>query len=665
VKHPYAILFSSGTALLLILLLIHITQGQAELDVSTVVSAIFAPNNSAASNIVRYIRLPRSSIGILVGAALGIAGVLLQTVTRNPLSSPATLGINAGAYLAVTVTLIFAPNLLAFSPILIAFSGGLLAAVLVYAIASSAPITPIRLTLAGVAVSLALASFTAALQLFYENETAGLFLWGAGSLVQTDWSGTIYALPRVLLGCVGALLMAKSLDILQLGDEVARSLGQKVQLTRLLTIFIAVFLASVAVSVVGPIGFVGLVAPHLVRLMGCRPHYLLIPGAALWGAVIVIAADIVAQQVTTNLSQLPTGSVTALIGAPFLIWLARSAKSATTSDRTFSLKPSRLLPYQVLLLASILLLVIALGVGLFIGGISLNFNQIFDSNSFANRVVFNLRLPRLLVAVFAGASLAVSGLLLQGVVRNPLAGPEIIGITSGAGLGAMLILALLPNAPVAAVPIAAFIGAFAAAIVVYLASWQNGVAPGRLALVGIAVSAFCAAGINLLVVMSKLRVAQALVWLAGSTYARQWDDLWYLIPFTLILLPLAWVCSRWLDLMALGEDVPQTLGMHLQRDRAISVAIALCLAASAVATVGTISFVGLIAPHASRLLAGHRHRQLVPIAAILGALLVTVADIIGRVALAPREIPSGLVTATIGTPYFLWLLASARTKTSM
>ncbi len=130
---------------------------------------------------------------------------------------------------------------------------------------------------------------------------------------------------------------------------------------------------------------------------------------------------------------------------------------------------------------------------------------------------------------------------------------------------------------------------------------QNGVAPGRLALVGIAVSAFCAAGINLLVVMSKLRVAQALVWLAGSTYARQWDDLWYLIPFTLILLPLAWVSSRWLDLMALGEDVPQTLGMHLQHARAISVAIAFCLAASAVATVGTISFVGLIAPHASRL----------------------------------------------------------------
>lgn len=663
-------IFGIGVVLLLILLFIHVIQGQAGLDVAAVITAIFSPDDSAAHNIVRYVRLPRSSIGVLAGAALGMAGVLLQTVTRNPLASPATLGINAGAYLAVTIATIFAPGIFAWSPVLVAFVGGLLAALLVYAIASAVQVTPIRLTLAGVAVSLALAAFTAALLLFYENETTGLFFWGAGSLVQTDWSGTTYAAPRVLIGAVLALLLAKPLDVLLLGDEVARSLGSRVQLTCLSSTLVAVFLAAVAVSVVGPIGFVGLVAPHLVRPMGCRQHQLLLPGAALWGAIVLVGADIVAQQVTTNLSELPAGSVTALIGAPFLVWLARSSErlgSEKTANGSLQVKTSRHLAYPVVLWGAILLLLIALVMGLLFGDIDFSLGQIIDTfrgsgTALSERVLFNLRLPRLLVALLAGAALAVSGLLLQGVVRNPLAGPEIVGITSGAGFGALLVLVLLPNAPVEAVPVASFIGAFAAFGVVYLASWQGGISPARLALVGIAVSAFCSAGINLLVVMAKLRVAQALVWLAGSTYARQWDELWRLMPLPLLLLPLAWLLSRWLDLMALGEDLPRTLGIRLQQARGISIAIAVALAAVSVSTVGTISFVGLIAPHAARLLVGHRHRQLVPLAALLGAILVTAADTVGRVVLAPKEIPSGLVTALIGAPYFLWLLLPRRNE---
>lgn len=172
------VVFGVGVVLLLILLFIHVIQGQVGLDIATIITAIFSPNDSTAHNIVRYVRLPRSSIAVLVGVALGIAGVLLQTVTRNSLASPATLGINAGAYLAVTTTVIFAPGIFAWSPVMVAFVGGLLAALLVYAIASAVKVTPIRLTLAGVAVSLALAAFTAALLLFYENETTGLFLWG-------------------------------------------------------------------------------------------------------------------------------------------------------------------------------------------------------------------------------------------------------------------------------------------------------------------------------------------------------------------------------------------------------------------------------------------------------------------------------------------------------
>lgn len=613
-------------------------------------------------DITLYIKLPRTIIGILTGAALGIAGALFQTITRNPLASPATLGINAGAYLAVTATSIFIPEILTWSPVLIAFSGGLLAALLVYTIAAvGKDITPIRLTLSGMAVSLALAAFTSTLQLLYENETRDLFFWGAGSLLQTNWQGSIYAAPRVLLGAIAVFLIAKTLDVLLLGEDLARSLGSQVQWTRLFSTLLAIFLAAVAVSVVGPIGFVGLVAPHIVKLMGCQRHQILLPSAAIWGAVILLAADMIAQQIS---QELPAGGITALLGAPFLVWLVRSSPrllAKTGDNQALQIQIKSRIKYPVLLLIGVICLLLVLVVGLSLGNIHLDIHQLIqvifgNSDALTARIVLYLRLPRLLVALLAGAALAISGLLLQGVVRNPLAGPEIMGMTSGAGFGALLVLVLIPNIPVTLIPVAAFIGAVIAFGVVYVAAWQDGVAPARLALVGIAVSAFCAAGINLLVVKSKLQVAQALVWLAGSTYARQWDEVWQLLAFPVILLPLGWLFARKLDVMALGEDLPRILGMRLQASRGVILAIAVALAAAAVSTVGTISFVGLISPHAARLLIGSRHRQLLPIAAILGAILVTLADIVGRVLLAPKEIPSGLVTALIGTPYFLWLL---------
>ena len=663
-------IFGLGVILLLMLFSVHLIQGQADLDIATVLEAIFAPNDGAAHNIVRYVRLPRVMLGVLAGAALGLSGTVLQTITRNPLASPATLGINAGAYLAVTLAAVFAPVLLAASPILIALLGGLFAAVLVYAIAASVHVTPLRLTLAGVAVSLAFSAFTAALQLIYENETSDLFFWGAGSLLQLDWSGTRYAAPRIVLGAVLLFGLAKALDMLTLGDEVARSLGAKIQLIRAAGTLLAVTLAAIVVSVCGPIGFVGLVAPHLVKLMGCWNHRLLLPGAALWGAILLVGADIAAQQVTTNVSQLPTGSITALVGAPFLIWLACTSTQLggdTASANTLQAETARRLPYPVLLVGSVLVLVAIAIAGLLFGSAALSLDQVLNGllgngSPLAHTVLLNLRLPRLLVAMLAGATLAVSGLLLQGVVRNPLAGPEIVGVTSGAGLGAMLVLVLLPTASPTILSLAASVGAVTAFGLVYGLSWQQGVLPARLALVGIAVSAFCAAGINVLVVFAQLRVAQAIVWLSGSTYARQWDEFGRLIGLPLLLLPIAWLFARRLDILALGEDVPRSLGMPLQRVRAGMMAIAVLLSAAAVAAVGTISFVGLIAPHAGRLLVGHRHRQLVPIVAILGAILVSLADVIGRVAIAPKEVPSGLVTAMIGAPYFLWLIFVKRTN---
>lgn len=664
--------FIAGPLLLVLLSLIHVSQGQYAVEPGTIIKAIVTPEDTLAHSIVRYVRLPRLAVALLSGSALAVAGVLLQGVTRNPLASPATLGVNAGAYFALVAATIFAPDFFHLSPVLTAFIGGMLAAGLVYVMAAgSGQTAPVRLALAGVAVSLALSALTGALQLIYENETAGLFYWGAGSLLQNDWGNAAYAGPRMLAGLVLALLLASSLDVLRLGDDVARGLGVRVGQIRLFTTAVAVFLAAVSVSITGSIGFIGLIVPHGIRLAGFQRHRWLLPGAAIWGAILLVTADIAVRWINPGRSELPAGVVTALIGTPFFIWLARRAGAAPARTRTpESLFPDRVssrIAYPWILLAALLLLVVVVAAGLVLGDASLSVADVTRTltgtgTSFTEKVVIDLRFPRLLVAATAGAGLAVSGVLFQGVIRNPLASPATLGITSGAGLGGLTVLIALPTASIALVPVAAFAGASGAFGVVCVAAWRGNLSPIRLALVGIAVSAFCAAAINLLVVRAGVRVASALVWLSGSTYTRGWEDLIRLLPWTLILVPVAWLLARPLDLLGLGDDVARGLGMRLERARLASLLTAVGLAASVVATVGTISFVGLVAPHIARLLSGNRHARLIPLSALLGASVVVFADTLGRVLLAPKEIPSGLVTSLIGAPYFLWLLWRSRNR---
>lgn len=663
------VVFAGGPLLLLILAFIHLTLGQADVSVGDVIRAIFDPQGRGSDNIVRYVRMPRLAIGIVAGGALGVAGVLLQSITRNPLASPSTLGISSGAYLALVVSTVFFPGLLGLSPVAIAFSGGTAAAILAYAIAGGVRTTPVKLALAGVAVALVCAALTGALQLLYENETAGLFFWGSGSLAENGWDGTQYAWPRILAGVVVALFLARALDVLALGDDVAHSLGQRVRLIRSVGLLTGVFLAAVAVSVVGPIGFVGLIIPHLVRLMGLSSHRAIMIGTAIWAAAFLIGADVASRVIAGDISEVPAGGVTALIGAPFFVWLARRVDTSRASGqpparrRMLRLTSDRHPPFGLVVAGAVLLLCATIVAGVAIGDLRFSAATTIETltgggTALSQKIILDLRLPRVLVAALAGAALAVSGTLLQGVVRNPLAGPEIVGVTSGAGLFALIVLVLFPGVSLGLVPLAAFVGACVAFAIVYAASWRGGITPTRLALVGIAVSAFCAAGINLLVVEAGLRVAQALVWISGSTYARSWDDLRTILPWVVVLFPVAWVVARQLDFLAIGDDSARGLGVAIERVRVISMATGVGLAAIAVSVVGTIGFVGLIGPHTARLVLGEqqRHRNLVIGAALFGAILLVIADTVGRAALAPKEIPSGLVTAVIGAPYFLWLL---------
>ncbi|KHE66982.1 iron ABC transporter permease, partial [Halobacillus sp. BBL2006] len=255
-------------------------------------------------------------------------------------------------------------------------------------------------------------------------------------------------------------------------------------------------------------------------------------------------------------------------------------------------------------------------------------------------IIKNFRLPRIVMAVLVGAGLGLSGAILQGIIRNPLASPDVIGITKGAGLAAAVTIILLPNSPVIALPIAAFIGAGAVTIALYLFAYRQGVKPATLALVGIALGAICQAGIQLITVKFPVETNAALVWLTGSLWGKDWTDVLLLLPWIVVLFPFALSLSPKLDVLSLGDDVAEGLGEPVRKARALLLVVAVILAAASVAVVGTLGFVGLVAPHIARQLVGNRHKFLLPTSALTGMALLLLADGLGRGLLPPTEVPA-------------------------
>jgi len=278
-------------------------------------------------------------------------------------------------------------------------------------------------------------------------------------------------------------------------------------------------------------------------------------------------------------------------------------------------------------------------------------------------VVNALRLPRALVALLVGMGLAIAGTILQGLTRNPLAAPEIIGINAGASLVAVTLIVLLPGVSVGWLPVAAFVGGLGTAIALYLLAWNRGSSPVRLILVGIGLTALTSSVTSLMITFGEINaVSQALVWLTGSVYGRSWEHLWSLLPWLMVFIPLSWGLARDLDTLNLGDSLAQGLGNRVEWTRSLLLLCAAALAGAAVATAGTIGFIGLMAPHLARQLVGPSHAGLLPTAALTGACIVELADLAGRTLFAPVELPCGVITAVIGAPYFLWLLYRDRNR---
>ncbi|MGE6290668.1 Fe(3+)-hydroxamate ABC transporter permease FhuB [Aeromonas media] len=617
--------------------------------------AIFSPNlDDARQAVIHFSWLPRLVVCLLAGAALGLAGTLMQQVLRNPLASPTTLGVASGAQLALMMVTLFAPSWLLIGREWIAMAGGSLAMALVFALAWRRQLNPVVIVFAGLVINLYLAAISMGLLLFFQEELKGLLVWGSGSLAQNSWSGVLYLLPRLLVAVVLAALLVRPLAVLELDDASARSLGVSLKQLRFAGLGLAVFVTACVVSVVGLIGFIGLAAPVMVRMLGVRQLGLRLLWAPVLGALLLAATDLLLQSLTRFWPVLiPTGAMTALLGAPLLLWLIPRLSFKATPRATVGLvvarhpAPARFIAILVAGLVVVMLASLLFGQGM---------NGWGWPSWFRWQAELEWRLPRTLAAGAAGVLLALAGTLLQRVSNNPMASPELLGVSGGTFMGVIAMALLLPALPLPLMLLGGVLGAFVCLLLLVLINRKNGFQPERILLSGIAITALFEPLQAIALANGDLRVQQLLSWMSGSTYYVTPPVAYGLTGLALLMLAACLLVSRWLDLMPMGPAVATALGIRLNRAQLIILLLVAVLTASATMVIGPLSFAGLLAPHMAKLMGLVRARWHLLGAAGCGALLMVLADWVGQQILFPQEVPVGLVSTLLGGAYFMWCL---------
>ncbi|MBK5500029.1 FecCD family ABC transporter permease [Peribacillus sp. TH14] len=315
----------AGIVLLILGVITSISVGAADIDVAMVLKSFFEVDSSKEQTIIRTLRLPRALVGALVGANLAVAGALMQAITRNSLASPQVFGVNAGASFFIVTSFVFFPNLSSVSLVCIAFIGAAVGGMAVYSFASGGGMTQVKLALAGMAVHFFLSSLTQGMIIFNEQAKDVLY-WLVGSINGKTWTHVNVILPWSLSGLFVAVLFSRSVSILVLGENMAQGLGQRVYRIRILAGILVIILAGSSVAVAGPVGFIGLIIPHIVRRLVGGDYRRIIPFSALFGALLLVYADILARFIAYPFES-PVGIVTAIIGAPFFLYLAKRGRN--------------------------------------------------------------------------------------------------------------------------------------------------------------------------------------------------------------------------------------------------------------------------------------------------------------------------------------------------
>ena len=613
-----------------------------------------APGDDLAAIILYNSTLPRGAVAWLAGAVLGLAGALMQRVLRNPIADPSTVGVAAGSSLAMSCALIYAPSLMAAGREYVAFFGGVAALSIVLALSWRRALDPVTVVLCGMLVSLMAAAISATLILARGEYMMSLFIWGGGSLEQQDWGPAQSLALRLAIGAVATACLTRALSLLALDDAGARALGLGLIGTRLAILTLAVFLSASVTAEVGIIGFVGLAAPNLVRLIGARTLRQTLLFSPIAGGIIVLLSDGLLRLLSLSVGEtVPTGAAIALFGGPLLLWLLpRIGTSLRTSQQQFRVT-KRVPRWSTILIAlsclSVVFAVIALFVGRSGSGWTVATGSMFE-------LVAPWRWPRALAAASAGGRLGAGGFLMQRVTGNAMASPEVLGVSSGAGVGLAAILILVPGANHLTETMGAMAGASVAFMGVIVFAARHRFAAERLLLSGIAVGSLAGALVTLFMAGGGPESRRLISWLSGTTQSVSPSQaLWTLAAAILLIAPLP-LFARWLMILPLGRPFASAIGLKHVLYAGILVVFATLLSAASTLFVGPLSFVGLMAPHMARMMGLSRPVPQLAGSVLLGIVLMIMADWAARTLAFPYQLPIGLIATMVGAPYLVWML---------
>lgn len=617
------------------------------------VQALFAPSHqlSIADMAIQLRLIATSVVAVFAGGLLGAVSILLQQLVKNPLASDTTLAIGTGAQLALLIVTLFIPSVAIYGGIWIAFIGAVVSLSFVFALAAPSRFNPLILVLAGLVVNILFAAIAGVLVLFFTERSIGILSWSAGFLGQNNWQTSIkLAITTVVLGIMSAPLL-KPLMLMSLDDMQAQRLGVPINAIRVGVVGVAAVVTALVISEVGLIGFIGLAAASLVNALGITRIGHRLVAAFVFGGLLLWLTSNVGLLLEPMLGMpIPAGSITGVFGAPLIIWLIlRQRRQGVDNVAPMLTGQRKRMAWWQWGAGLISLIVLACVFVQDVTGFAL-------STDWA--LTWQFRLPRTLSAAATGVMLAVAGVLLQTLTRNPMASPEVLGISSGAALGVIGGFLLLPSLGVSAglwsLVASGLGGAFA---VLLLVMWlARKVTPAYLLLVGIGIAAMMDGIMSVVKLSGDPRLQAMLSWLSGTTYSARPETVWYLVIIAGVLFALSVLMIKPLRVLGLGSPVARSLGVAVNVHSLALLVLVACLSTVSTLAVGPLSFVGLMVPHLATALGAVQLEKQLPLAALLGAGVMVIADWLGRYLIFPYELPAGTVAAIIGGAYFLWLI---------
>lgn len=595
--------------------------------------------------------LPTMLVASTAGGLLGLVSVLLQQLVKNTLASDTTLAVGSGANIALLLVTLFFPSFNLGGSFWVAFIGAISSMAIVFILAAPSRMNPLVLVLGGLVTNILLGAIAALLLIYYAEESLNIMVWAAGSLTQNNWQVSVALTIASVVAFISLMPLLKPLEIMSLDDRQAKSLGVPVNLIRGLVIGLVAILTALVVSRVGPIGFIGLGAATLVNVFSVRHiGYRLLLGYGFGALLLWITSN-----VTTILQHylslnIPADAMTALLGAPLVIWLIMMQSRQHTEELAPTLVSER---RETHLLAWSIALVLLIGSILVFTATANGWqlNAVWD-------LIVDFRLPRTLSAAATGVMLATAGVLLQTLTRNPMASPEVLGISSGSAIGVVLAFIFLPSFGYTGIVLSGLLGA---SIVLCLILWlARRVNAAYLLLVGVAIAALMGGVLSLVKISGDQRLQAVLSWLSGSTYLASPETAWLLVAFAGALFLLSFMIVRPLEILSLGSGIARELGVSLRLFQSLILILVAALSTISTLAVGPLSFVGLMIPHLATTLGAVQLKRQLQLAAILGAALMVIADWLGRYIIFPYEIPAGTIAAIIGGAYFLYLMRRIR-----